>query len=133
MSLPVICIVTAAKKTDANLVWQAMDRGPETFTRKLCAIGEGVTPETPPTHYLMSDTSSTESDVAIWQGMANGDLPPISGIWGVNGVISAANAMTATNGANLQVYSASGDVIPVDHAAGILASRDLRFVPDPEI
>ena len=38
MSLPAICIVTAAAKDNANLVWAAMGRGPYTFSRKLCAV-----------------------------------------------------------------------------------------------
>jgi hypothetical protein len=133
MSLPSICIVTAAAKDDANLVWLAMGRGPNTFTRKLCAIDEGVTWETTPTHYLMADSSSSESDVAAWQAMANGDLPQIEGVWGEDDVIDAASAMEATSAANLQVYSASGDVIPTEHAAGILGSRNLMLVPDPPL
>lgn len=132
MTLPSICVVTAAAKDDANLVWAAMGRGPNTFTRKLCADEPGVTSETPATHYLMADSSSEESDVHAWQAMANGDLPAISGIWGEDGVIDAASAQAAVSGTNLQVYSASGDVTPVDHMNGILASRGLMLVPEAE-
>jgi len=133
MSLPSICIVTAEAVVDARLVWLAMGRGPNSFIRKLCAIDPEATWETTPTHYLMSDVSSSESDVAAWQAMANGDLPEIEGVWGEDDVISAAAAMAATSAANLQVYSASGDVIPTDHAAGILGSRGLMLVPDPPL
>lgn len=130
MTLPVICVVTAAAKDNANLVWAAMGRGPNTFTRKLCAIDPGVTSDTPATHYLMADSSTEESDVQAFQAMAGGDLPAISGIWGEDGVIDAAAAQAATSGTNLQVYSASGDVAPVDHMNGILQSRALMLVPD---
>ncbi len=132
--LPAICVVTDAQKDNANLVWAAMGRGPSTFSRKLCALDPSATPSTPPTHWLMSDAAATESDVAIWQGFANGDLPPLaSGLaWGEGDIIAAPTALTAINAANLQVYSASGDVSPVEHGNGILASRDLQFVPDPE-
>jgi hypothetical protein len=126
---PVICIVTAAAKNNANLVWAAMDRGPDTFSRKLTTDADPTTSSTV-THYLMADSSSSVTDVAAWQALANGDLPQIDGTWGVGGVIEAADAQAATSAANLQVYSASGDVQPLDHANAILASRGLGFVPE---
>ena len=129
MYLPSIAIVTAAAKDNANLVWAAMGRGPENFSEKLCAIDSGATHETPATHYVMSDASSLDSDVAEWQRMANGDLPAISGQWGQNGVIDSAAATEAVNAANLQVYSASGDVSPEAHKNSILAGRGLQVVP----
>lgn len=134
-NLPVVCVVKDAVKDDANLVWAAWGRGPNTFSRKLCALDPEATESTPPTHWLMSDTSTTDSDVAIMQGFADGDLPPVpSGtVWGENGVISAADALVAVNGTNLQTYSASGDVSPVEHSEGILESRGLQFVPGPEL
>jgi len=126
---PVICIVTATARADANLVWAAQGRGPDTFSRRLTTDSPALSNSTV-THYLMADSSSSVEDVAAWQALANGDLPQISGVWGVGGIISAADAMAATTGANLQVYSASGDVVPLDHANAILASRGLGFVPD---
>lgn len=126
---PVICIVTAAAHVNANLVWAAQDRGPDTFSRKL-TTDDPATPESVVTHYLMADSSCSVEDIAAWQALANGDLPQIAGVWGEDGVIGAADAMAATNGANLQVYSASGDVQPLGHANAILASRGLSFVPD---
>lgn len=128
---PVVCIVTAAAKVDADLVWLAMGRGPNTFDRKL-TTDPAATPSSPATHWLTADSSSLVSDVAAWQALANGDLPQISGVWGVDEVISAEDAMAATSGANLQVYSASGDVEPLDHCNAILASRGLYWVP-PEV
>lgn len=126
---PVICIVTAAAKTNANLVWAAMGRGPDTFSRRL-TDDPSPTISSTVTHYLMADSSSLVEDVQAWQALANGDLPQIDGTWGVDGVIEAADAQAATSGANLQVYSASGNVVPLDHANAILASRGLSFVPD---
>jgi hypothetical protein len=81
------------------------------------------------THYLFADSSTSPADVAIFQSMANGDLPPITGVWGADGVITGADALAAINAVNLQVYSASGNVVPLDHANPILASRGLSFVP----
>lgn len=133
MKLPVVCIVTAVAKANADAVWEAWGRGPNTFVRQLCAINAGATWQTPATHYLMADSSTEESEVAIMQAMGNGDLPPISGVWGVAGVISAAAALAAITAANLQVYSAAGDVVPIDHANGVLLGRGLQFVPYPPI
>lgn len=98
MNLPSVCTITAAKKTDINLVFAAMGEGPETFTRKLCATGV-ATYETPATHYLMSHAGATDSQVAIWQAMTEGNLPPLPDgvVWGEDGVISAA-AVLATEG-----------------------------------
>lgn len=132
-NLPVIAVCTAAARENVNLVWEAMSRGPGTFSRKLTSEASPI-PTSPATHYLMSDASATESDVAEWQAMASGDLPDIgTNSWGVDGIISSADAQAAISAANLQVYSASGDVIPTEHAAGILASHGLQFVPDPEL
>lgn len=126
---PVVCIVAAAAMVNANLVWAAMGRGPDTFSRRLAAAS-GIDENSTPTHYLMADSSCSVEDVAAWQGFAHGDLPQIDGVWGADGVIDAADAQAAVTGSNLQVYSASGDVVPLDHANAILASRGLAFIPD---
>lgn len=126
---PVVCIVAAAAMTNANLVWAAMGRGPDTFSRRLAAAAE-IDENSTPTHYLMADSSCSVEDVAAWQAFAHGDLPQINGVWGLNGVIGAADAQAAVSAANLQVYSASGDVTPLDHVNAILASRGLAFIPD---
>lgn len=129
-NLPAVCIVTDAARDNANLVWKAMGRGPDTFSRAVCAVDPEATPATPATHWLMADGSADSSDVAAWQAMAHGDLPQIEGIWGEDEVIDAAAAQEAVSAANLQVYSASGDVVPLSHIAGIFVGRGLQFVPD---
>lgn len=125
---PVVCIVTAAKKDDANLTWAAWGKGPDTFSRKLTTANPALF-DSPITNYLMADSSTSVEDVQVIQGFANGDLPPIEGSWGHDGVIEAADAQAAVSGANLQCYSASGNVTPQDHVDAILLSRDLRYVP----
>ena len=62
-------------------------------------------------------------------------MPPLpeSVVWGEDGVISAAAAMAATDGAVFHVYSCAGDVEPVIHVAAVLATEGLQYVPDPEI
>ncbi len=126
---PIVCIVAAADKDNANLVWAAWGKGPDTFSRRL-TDDPSPTTSSVVTHYLMADSSTSVEDVQIIQGFANGDLPPISGAWGVDGVIEAADALAAIDGDSLQCYSASGDVAPLDHCNAILASRGLSFVPD---
>lgn len=128
---PVIAIAAAATIVNTRKVWEAQDLGPEAFSRAL-TDDPSPTPQSTVTHYLMSDDSCTVEMVAAWQRMANGGLPEIDGVWGEGGIVSAADAMEATNADNLQVYSASGNVVPLDHANAILASRGLKFVPDPE-
>lgn len=132
MLLPMVCIVTDAARVDINRVWEARGLGPDNFSRKVCAIDPGATPATPPTHWLMSDAGASDAEVAIVQAMTAGTLP--SGVaWGEGGLIAEADALAATDGAVLQVYTAAGDVEPVDHIAGILAGRGLQYVPAEEI
>lgn len=134
MALGIVCIVAAAHKTNINLVFAARGHGPETFTRKLCAVGS-ATPATPPTHWLMSNAAGDAEELAVLQAMTQGDLPPVpeGTIWGEEGVISAADAMAATDGAVFHVYSAAGEIEPVDHVTAVLASEGLQYVPDPEV
>ena len=133
MALGIVCIVAAIHKTNLNLVFAARGMGPETFTRKLCAAG-AATPSTPATHYLMSLAGGDGMELAILQAMTQGDLPPVPEgvIWGQGGVISAADAMAACDGSVFHVYSAAGEIEPVDHCAAVLASEGLQYVPSLE-
>lgn len=135
MALGIVCIVTDAQKDAINRVFAARGLGPETFTRKVCAIDPGATWETAPTHWLMSMANGDETELAVLMAMTSGDLPdlPDGTVWGEEGVISAADAMAATDGAVFHVYAAGGDIEPVDHCAAVLASEGLQYVPDPEI
>ena len=135
MALGIVCIITDAQKDAINLVFVARGDGPETFTRKICAADPDATPETTPTHWLMSDANGDDAELSILMAMTQGNLPdlPDGVVWGEDGVISEADAIAATDGAVFQVYSAGGDIEPVDHVAAVLASRDLQYVPEPEI
>lgn len=135
MALGIVFIVTDAKKDDLNLVFAARGMGPDSVTRKLCAIDPQATDQTPPTHWLASMANGTQAELDILNAMTAGDLPPVPDgtVWGENGVISAAAAMAACDGAVFQVYSAAGDIEPVDHVTAVLASRGLQYVPDPPL
>ena len=135
MILPTIVICVASARADLNRVWDAMGEGPSTFTTGLCADDPASTSETPPTHYIMLNMAASDSDAAIWQAMAqNNDLPPISGTWGQNGVISSEDAQAAIAAGNMLVFSAAGlatEQQREEWLAGVLASQDLQFIPNP--
>jgi len=133
--LGIVMIVTDGKRDDLNRVFAARGWGPENITRKLCAVSPLATDQTSPTHWLASNAGGSSEELAILNGMVNGDLPPVpyGTVWGENGVISAAAAMAACDGSVFQVYSCAGDIEPVDHVAAVLASRGLQYVPDPPL
>ena len=91
--------------------------------------------QTPPTHWLMSYVAPTDSNVATYQAVTAGSLPPLPPgvVWGVDRVIGAAGAMAASDGAVFHVYSAAGQIEPVDHVAAVLQSEGLQYVPDPPL
>lgn len=137
MQLPCALIVTDAAKAAVEAVLTACRGEPCGFARKLIPAGTPApTSSTPPTHWLSFDASLTQEEVAAFQQFPSGDLPPLaapSANWGADGLMSAADAAAAVSGANLQVYSVSGDVVPYDFCMGILDSRGLAFAPDPEL
>lgn len=134
--LPCIMIAKAGPHTNVNLVLEAQGRGPGNLSRKMCAIDPNATWETPATHYMMQDMSATDTLVAEWQALCNGDLPAIPGQWGQDGVISSLDAQTACSNGNMQVYSAAGLVSLEDSTAwrdGTFLGVGLQFVPDPPL
>ena len=127
-NVPCILIVTATHAVDMSAVFAAQGRGPSTFTqgRRLVAVGT----TSPVVARLAQDMSATTALEAAWRAMAaDNDLPAISGVWGENGVISAADAQAAMAG--LSVHSVAG-VIPSDWTASVLAGHNYAFEPDPE-
>ena len=134
MYTPAIIICTVAAREDINLIWEAMGRGPNNISVRLCAINPEPTRETLPTHYMMQDMSATDVDTVHWQAMAEvGLLPPIDGEWGGAGLISALDAQAAISDGNMQVYIASGIATPELRDAwrnGVLLGAGLRFIPD---
>lgn len=139
MRAPTIVIVTAAAQVPLNRIWEAMGRGPDTFSVRLCADVPEATYESPVTHYLMCDMSAMQNDLVVWAAMAeNNDLPPLPNgvIWGENGVISALDAQAAINGGNMFVFPAYGLQTQQDKdnwLAGALAALSLRILPDEPV
>jgi hypothetical protein len=137
MNSPCIIICLASVRNDINAILAAMGRGPDSLTRKLCAKSPSATWQTAATHYFSQDMNATDEDEAIYKAMAeNNDLPPISGVWGVGGVISAAAAQAAISSGNMQVYSAAGltsSTLRDQWRDGVLLGASLQFVPDEPI
>lgn len=139
MQLPMVCVVDDAKRNDINQVWiargLAQPNSDPSFARALCAADPEATWETPATHWLMSDAGASDGEVDTCNQMTAGNLPPLpeGTVWGEDGVISAAAAMAATDGAVFRVFSCAGEVEPLDHMAAVLATLGLQFVPDPPL
>lgn len=136
-AVPAILICAHAVKADCNLVWDATGRGPNTFSVPLVAADDTEADHTTtPTHWLAQDMSATADLAVIWLAVTDGDLPQINVVWGVDGVISAEDAMAACGGGNLQVYSAGGLVdgnAAVEWRNAILDGRNLKLRPDEPI
>lgn len=135
MALNIIAIGAAAHVTDINAVLEAMGRGPDSLSRKLTTEPDPEWTETA-THYFMSDQGVTEEFVTILLGFPNADLPPLPNgtSWGVDGVISAEDAIEAIDGSHFKVFVSSGDVTPqaqVSAAVGAEWLYVIPFNPDP--
>lgn len=129
-TLNVIVIGAAAYVANINAVLEAYGRGPDNLSRKLTTVADPAWTETP-THFFMSDQGVTEDFANVLLGFPNGDLPPLPNglVWGVNGVISAADALAAIDGANFKVFVSSGDVTPAAQVAAAISAEGLYVIP----
>lgn len=130
MSLNVIAIGAIAYTENINKVLEAYGRGPDSLSRKLTTVANPAWTESP-THLFMSDQGVTEEFVNVLLGFPNGDLPPLPNglVWGVNGVIAAADALAAIDGANFKVFVSSGDVTPAAQIAAAINAEGLYVIP----
>ncbi|MGN6487251.1 MAG: hypothetical protein ACTHLT_05440 [Devosia sp.] len=103
----------------------------DSLSRKLTTVPDPEWTETLVTHFFMSDQGVTEEFVTVLLGFPNGDLPtlPEGKDWGVDGVISADDALTAINGANFKVFVSSGDVSPAAQVAAAVGAEGLYVIP----
>lgn len=127
--VPSILIVTEEHHIAVDRVLEAQGCGSGAFIqgRHLVAVGTS----TPILARLCQDMSATAELESAWRAYAaSGDLPQISGVWGENGVISAADAQAASSG--LTVHSVAGD-IPPNWTASVIASHGYAFEPEPEV
>lgn len=134
MTVNIIGIATIASVTNVNLVLQAMGRGPNNISRP-ATTAANPTWETAPTHLYMSDQGVTGEFAAILLGFANGDLPPLPEgvVWGVDGIISAEDALAAITAENFAFASFNEAFTPGEQVAAALSALGLHIVPDPPI
>ena len=134
VQINVIALAPLAAVAGCNAVFEAMGRGPDSLSRKATSA-ENVTWEASATHKYMSDQGVTEEFQAQLLKMVGGDLPPLADgrVWGVDGVISAEDAMAAT--AQLIVVSFGGDMTAEKQVAAALAAQSppLQVVPFPPL
>lgn len=118
----VIYVVTAAKRSDANLVFSAMGRGPNNFGVPLSANGAD-----PASHYYGHDATMDAATANTVSAMPDngGTLPEIAGTWGEDGLPSEANAQAAC--AAMQI-SVATNIEGADHRDAVLEALELQEI-----
>ena len=134
MSINIIGIATAAALTNVNLVLEAMGRGPGSITRKATTVADPAWDATP-THWFMSDQGVTAEFQAQLLGFSNGDLPPLPDgvVWGVDGVISASDALAAITASNFSFAAFNDGFTPGAQVQAALDAKGLHIIPFPEL
>lgn len=126
--VPSILVVLEADYQAVERVLEAQGRGAGTFTYGRHLVATGTT--TPVVARMCQDMSATAELEAAWRAYAaTGDLPDITGTWGVGGVISAADAQDAH--VSLSVHSVAG-LVPDGWAASVIAGHGYAFEPEGE-
>lgn len=130
-----VVVTSAVARTNANRVWDALGRGPNTFSQPLSSNGQA-----PATHYYGHDV--IDGDMAEqWSELVNGTLPE-SVTWGESGVISEADALAAVTAGNVRVnvatplydaLTAPGGITAAQHRATAFAAYGLMEFPPEEI
>lgn len=130
MSINIIGIATAASLVNVNKVLEAMGRGPGNISRKATTASSPAWTATP-THYFMSDQGVTPEFQAQLLGFSNGDLPPLPEgvVWGVDGVISAGDALAAITAENFAFAAFNDGFTPGEQVASALAALGLHVIP----
>lgn len=133
MSINIIGIATASALVNINLVLEAMGRGPGNITRKATTVAAPAWNATP-THWYMSDQGVTPEFQAQLLGFSNGDLPPLPEgvVWGVDGVISASDALAAITAENFAFAAFNDAFTPGEQVGAALSALSLYPIPDPE-
>ena len=134
MAIGIIGVATATALANINLVIEAMGRGPGSITRKATNVPNPAW-TAPATHYYMSDQSATPELQAQFLGFANGDLPPLPEgvVWGVNGVISAADALAAITAENFAFAAFNEGFEPSEQVEAALTALGLYAVPEEPV
>lgn len=130
-TVPSILVVTEATYQNVERVLEAQGRGAGTFTYGVKLVATGTTH--PVTHRMCQDMTATAELEAAWRAYADsGDLPDITGTWGVGGVISAADAQAAHVGLYVHSIAAGGEV-PANWAASVKVAHGVIVQPEPDV
>lgn len=134
MTINIIGIGKVTAEPNINLVLQAMGRGPNNLSRP-ATTESNPTWGTTPTHRYMSDQGVTGEFAAILLGFANGDLPPLPEgvVWGVDGIISAEDALAAITAENFAFASFNEAFTPGEQVDAALSALGLSRIPDPPL
>lgn len=134
MTVNIIGIGAIAAVTNINLVLEAMGRGPNNLSRPATTT-PNPTWQTPATHKYMSDQGVSAEFASILLGFANGDLPPLPDgvVWGVDGVISAEDALAAITAENFAFASFNEGFTPGEQVEAALSALGLVKVPDEPV
>lgn len=143
MNTPTALIVTAASKPGADAIGEALGLGPGNFFLQLTtdtrakdydANVQGPFPGVV-THYGAMFSVIEKSYADLWLSIANGILPedlPGTREWGVDGVISYADALAAVTPTDkLKCYLGSDNVTAYDMFWGNVAGW--RDASDPDL
>lgn len=134
MSIGIIGVATAASVVNVNKVLEAMGRGPGNISRKATTASNPAWTDTA-THFYMSDQSATPELQQVMLGFSNGDLPPLPEgvVWGVNGVISAEDALAAITAANFAFAAFNEGFEPSEQVEAALTALGLTAIPDEPV
>lgn len=120
----VFLAIPAALRTNGNLVFAAMERGPDTFS-----IAASPTGNAPATHYLAHDASmdAVLTDICLDLPGGAGTLPTITGEWGQDGLPTQGQAKAACAAMTI---SAAANIDSAAHKASMLGGLSLTLIPD---
>jgi hypothetical protein len=127
-SVPCAICVTPAHKAVAEAVLTAYRGQQVAFDIPLVSASPAPGEEDTIVAWALFDGTTQLDHVSVYLNLPNGDLPPLfyadsGAAWGVDGLPTSTEALTATSGANMQVYPVSGEVVPVAFFDGVLAGR----------
>lgn len=124
-SRSVFLAVPAALRRNANLVFAAMNRGPDTFSIPASPSGNE-----PATHYLAHDASmdAVLTDICLDLPGGGGTLPAIAGAWGQEGFPTQGQARAACAAMTI---SAAVNIEGETHKSSMLGGLSLVIIEPP--
>ena len=141
MTVNIIGIGKIDYVANINSVLEAMGRGPNSLSRPAGPKPidwDGISElpyDTTVTHRYMSDQGVSVEFSNILHGFANGDLPPLPEgvVWGVDGIISAEDALEAIGADNFAYASFNEAYTPGQQVVAALSALNLVKIADPPL